>query len=371
VNKVQIGSLQLITIFANLVYGKAVGYTNGTIVRVVGNDAWLSMAAAFLTGALIMPAMVWLTRRRGSESPMEYIPKLLGRPLGSLVMLLMGIWFIGAYITSSITITQHINDYLMTETPLILFVVGYTALTAYGAWLGVEVVARLSVLGLVMAALLNLAMALGSISHVDPTRLLPFFDHGVLPVIAASARGDTDVAMATASALILLPLCSASAQRWLRICWWGLGTGGVLVLIWTIFEITVLGPEMTAQYLIACMQMARAAELSIYLHRYEMIMVVMFVYAVVTQSVICLYCAVGLTGGALRVKVGRGYLIGAVALLAMGPQYYLALDRDHYGAFLSVVWPPISIALAYATPLFLCLVALFRPAPKKATISNV
>ena len=370
-NKVQIGAVQLLTIFANLVFGKAVGYTNGTIIRAVGNDAWLSMIIAFLTGALVVPATVWLARRRGSETPAEYIPKLLGRPLGALTLLLLAVFFIGAYVTSAITITQHINDYLMTETPLSLFVVGYALLTVYGAYLGLEVVARLSVLGLVMTVLLNIAMVLGSITHVDLTRMLPFFDHGVLPVIAASARGDTDVTMATASALILLPLCAAPAKRWLRLCWWGLGIGGLLVLTWTVFEITVLGPEMTAQYLVACMQMARAAELSIYVHRYEMIMVVMFVYGVITQSVVCLYCAVGLTAGALPFKIKRGYLISALALLSIGPQYYLASDRDRYGQFLAVVWPPVCIALAYGIPLLLCLVALFRPAVGKGASKNV
>ena len=360
--KVQIGSFQLLTVIANLVYGKAVGYTNGTLARAVGRDTWLSMLIAFLEGMAIIPAMVWLARRRGAERPVDYIPKLLGRPLGRLIMLLLALFFYGAYITSAITISQHISDYLMTETPLILFVAGYTVLTAYGVHLGVEVAARLSVLGLIMIALLNLSMVMGSVQYMDLSRLLPVFDHGVLPVVAASSRAVTDVGIATAASLMLLPHLAAPPERWLKIGWWGLGLGCVLVLTWSVFEITVLGPEMTAQYLVACMQMARAAELSIYLHRYELIMVVMFVYGVVTQSVVCLYCAVGLTAGALPFKVKRGYLIGAAAIVTVGPQYYLAYDRDRYGAFLAMVWPPVSVALAFGLPLLLCLAALFQPA---------
>ncbi|HWI62302.1 MAG TPA: GerAB/ArcD/ProY family transporter [Symbiobacteriaceae bacterium] len=369
-SKVRIGVFQLFTIFVNLVFGKAIGYTNGVVARAVGNDTWLAMTIAFLTGIAIIPALVWLSVRRGGESPMEYIPKLFGRVLGSVVMLLLGGFFCVAYATSAITITQHINDYLMTESPLLLFVAGYTLLAAYGVYLGLEVAARLSVVGLIMTVLLNLSMVLGSVKHMELTQLLPLFDHGVLPVVAASARADTDVGIVTAAALLLLPLTNASGAKLLKAGVWGLAAGLVLVVTWSIFEITVLGPEVTAQFLVACMQMARAAELSIYLHRYELIMVIMFVYGVITQSVVCLYCATGMIEGALPFKVRRGYLISALALIVMGIQYYLAYDRDRYGAFLAILWPVISVVLALGLPLLICLVALFRPpaSPKKASV---
>jgi hypothetical protein len=166
--------------------------------------------------------------------------------------------------------------------------------------------------------------------------------------------------MATTVVLLLLPM-TEKPQQWLRFSWWGLGLGAVLVLTWSFFEITVLGPEVTGQYLIACMQLARAAELSIYLHRYEMIMVVLFVYGVISQSIALLYCATELLAAALPFKVRRGYLVTAVSLLSIAPQYYLAYDRERYGSFLAVIWPPITFALAFVLPLLLCAVAMFRP----------
>lgn len=362
-SKIRIGLFQLFTIFINLVFGKAIGYTSGTLARAVGNDAWMSMIIAFLTGLAILPAIVWLSGRTGGESPAVWLPKLLGRALGSLVMLLLAVFFLIAFCTSAITITQHINDYLMTETPLILFVIGYTVLSAYGVYLGLEVAARLSVIGMIITVLFNLSLVLGSVRHMDPARLLPLFDHGVLPVVTASTRADTDVGMVIAASLVLLPLAKAQGSKLLKAGLWGLVIGCILTVTWTIFEITVLGPEVTAQYLVSCMQMARAAELSIYLHRYEMIMVVMFVYGVITQSVVCLYCSVGMVEGILPLRVKRSYLIGAVALLAIAPQYYLSYDRDRYGAFLATVWPAVSVLLAFCLPLLLCLIALFRPLP--------
>ncbi|MDF2627830.1 MAG: spore gernimation protein [Symbiobacteriaceae bacterium] len=359
--KVKIGALQLITIFASLIFGKAIGFTNGGLARTVGRDAWASMTVALLTGMLLLPAIVWLARRGGGPL-IAYIKRLLGRWLGGLVLLLFAVYFGFAFATSANTMTLHISDYLMTETPFAVFVVGYTLLVTYGVYLGLEVAARLSVLGLIMTGLLTISMMAGSFDKFNYTQMLPMFDHGVLPVLAASSIAHTDVAMVAAAALALLPHSVGPPGRWNRLCWWGLGTGGILVLVWSIFETAVLGPDVVAQYLIACMQMARAAELSIYLHRYEMIMVVLFAYGVVTQSVVTLYCAVTLTEGALPWRVPRGWLILGWAALTVPLQFLLGNDRDRYGIFLETVWPAASIALAYGLPLFLCLVALLRPA---------
>lgn len=357
--EVRIGGWQLLTIIANLVFGKAIGYSSEVIARRVGNDAWLSTIAAFLAGLALMAANVWLARRFAPEGPTVYIPKLLGRWLGKAVLFALALYLFGAFITSAITIEQHVNDYLMTETPLIVFVLLYTAVAAYGAFLGIEVAARLSVLGLLLTILLNVLMVMGSVDHFHPDRLLPLFDHGLIPVLVASMGALPDIAMATLPALLLLPL-TIEPRHWHRLTQWGLILGAVLVLTWPIFEIAVLGPEVTAQYLIACMQMARAAELSIYLHRYEMVMVVLFVYGVLTQSIVCLYSACEMVRAVLPWKVRRRTLIAVAAALTLAPNYYLAFNRDRYGLFLDWPWPTLTIGMALGIPLALCLVALVR-----------
>ncbi|HLN65303.1 MAG TPA: hypothetical protein VK464_27595, partial [Symbiobacteriaceae bacterium] len=128
-----------------------------------------------------------------------------------------------------------------------------------------------------------------------------------------------------------------------------------------VFEVAVLGSEVTAQYLIACMQLCRAAELSIYLHRYEMLMVVFFVFGVITQSVVCLYGACELGAAVLPGQLRRPWLHVGAGLLAMPIVYYLGYDRDRYAGFLSVVWPLVAIPIAFGLPLLLAAVALLRP----------
>lgn len=356
----QITPLQALAVVACLPYGKSIGYTNGILADLVANDAWISMGLAFAVGLAAMAAVVWLVHRFRGRTATEAIPELLGRPLGAVAMLALASFFLVSFATSAITIEQHINDYLLVETPFIVFVAGYSLLIMYGCYLGIEVAARLGLVGVLSAAAINLSMVAGSLDKLQPERLLPFLDHGVPRVFTASLVASSDVTIALAGALVLLPL-TTSPSKWMRSAQWGLACGAALVLTWTFFELAVLGPEITSQYLIACMQMARAAELSIYLHRYELIMVVFFVYAVITQSVVCLYCATELTAAALPFRIRRGWLIVGLGLLSAILQYTVAYNREEYRAFLTVPWPIAATVTGLGVPLLICLVALFRP----------
>lgn len=364
--KVRISRLQLITMLACLVFGKAIGYTSGLMARTVESDAWLSMIFSFVWGMLLIALVAWIAARMGGAELHVYLPRLLGRPLSATVLLLLSLWFFVAYMTGAITITQHVNDYLMTETPVIVFVLATSIICLYAAYLGIEVLGRLSVLGLALTALLNLLMVAGSVQRLDFTRLLPLFDSGFLPVLAASSYGLTDVAMAVLSALMLLPMTGKPA-RWVRLGWWGMGIGAVLVVTWPIFELGVLSSRVTAQYLIACMQMARASELGIWLHRYELVMALLFVYSTITQASVCLYCATELLREATPLKrVPRPWVMTGAVLLTIPVRYALAYDRETYSQFLGVPWTLVCTGTVIGVPLLLAAVALLR-GPKAAS----
>lgn len=357
---IQIGRFQAVTILANLVYGKSLGFTAGVIARRVGNDLWISMLIAFATGAIIMIATSQLTRVYGTQTPTEYFPRLAGRPLGTLFLILMALFFAGSFITSGITVEFHLNDFLMTETPLIVFVVVYTLLVLYGAYLGLEVAARLSVWGLFAGLLLALSMIAGSLDRFSFDRLLPLFDHGVTDVVLASLIADTDVAMAVAASLFLFPYVQRQGN-WIGLSWLGLFYGALQSMAWPIFEVAVLGPEVTAQYLIACMQLGRASELSIYVHRYEMIMMILFASGVLAKSIVLLYLAFETISSALKLKrLGRGTAFAIFSLFTLPLHYWLASDRQLYNLFLDTWWPLISLPIAFGIPLALALLMLVR-----------
>lgn len=362
--QVKIGRLQLAALLANLVFGKSVGFTSGALARDVGRDDWVAMSLAFLVGFVVMSLMVWIAIRLGGQSLTASMPRLVGRPLGKLALLLLAVFFFIAFMTSAITMELHLSDYLMTETPLIVFVLLWTLASMYGVYLGVEVIGRLSLLGFFFAVTIDVLMVAGSVQHFHLNRLFPLFDSGVLPTVAASTMALPDVSLATAAALVLLPL-AGKPGKWLKLTWWGLLAGFLITIVWPVFEIGVLGPEVTAQYLISCMQMARAAELSIYLHRYELIMVIVFAYSVLAQSLASLWIACDLTDAALPFKVKRSILVPVLALLTIWPQYMLAVNRERYALFIARVWPIIALPIALGIPLLLAVVALFRRSARK------
>ncbi|MFZ5828157.1 MAG: GerAB/ArcD/ProY family transporter [Bacillota bacterium] len=359
-HRVHIGQWQLVAILACLAFGKSIGFTAGALTRMVSSDAWLSMSFAFLLAFVLILPSVWLARRFPTEQPRQYFPRVLGRPLGMLCLILLALFFFGSYIFSAITIELHVNDFLMTETPTLVFVVAYSLLCLYGAYLGLETAARLAFPGFLMSAAIGILMVAGTIDHFEGERLRPFFDHGVGPVLWGSTIALTDTAMVTAGALVIFPL-AGQPHRWLRIALWGLLGGALIVLVWPIFEIAVLGPEVTAQYLIACMQLARAAELSVYLHRYEMVMMVFFAWGVLTQSIVCLYTATEMLGAALPFRVSRGWFMTICVLIILPIHYQITIDRELTDVIMHQVWPVLSLPVALGLPPLIWLVSLLRP----------
>jgi len=370
VSKVKIGRLQLIFILANLVYGKSIGFTGGILARRVGNDSWLSMLLAFVGGALVMVLMVQLARRVQGQDLFQYLPRLLGTAAGKLAQLLLGLFFLGVFVASAVTIEHHINDFLMPDTPFIVFVVIYTVLTAYGVYLGIETAARFSLLGYLGGIAIAVSMMLGSTDTFDLSQLMPVLDHGAGPVATASLVAATDVLTATAAVIFLLPLTGEPKCKWLPICWWGLALGAAQTIVWPIYEVGVLGAEVTAQYMVACMELARGVQLGIYLQRYELIMVSFFSFAVFVQSLVSLWLAVKLISSVFGSVFGSrpsnwAYWVIGISLATIPGHYWLAYQRDLYIIVLANVWTPVAIVLALGLPLVIYAVSLVRRVPEE------
>lgn len=364
--QIRITGAQAVSLLACLAFGKSIGITSGAVAREVHNDTWLAMTMAFVGAFVLVLPFVALARRFPDQRPAVYIRRLLGPFLGGLVLLLFSFFFLGSFIFSAITVEAHVNDYLMTETPLIVFVVGLSLLCLYGAYLGLEVIGRLALSGLAFNVIIGLLMVMGSLDHFRLTRMLPTWDHGLGAITVASAMPWTDSAMTLVGLIFLWPRSKAAPERWQNLSWLGVLLGAITVLVWPIFELGVLGPEVTAQYLIACMQLARAAELGIYLHRYEMIMMIFFGWGALVQAMALLYLGLESLREVFALGISRGWFMLMTTLLQIPIHYFIAVDRERFDMVLNHSWPVISLPVALGLPLLLWLVAMVRRQPSSS-----
>jgi len=356
--RVQITNGMLIALIINMVYAKAIGLTQGIMAREAGADMWIATLLATAQGMFVMWVIARTQQRLPQLNFIEHASTLFGKWAGRLVGILFIVFFLGAFGSVMITFVYHLMDYFLPEMPILIFVIVGTTVGVYAIYFGLEVVARFAFVGLFSIIALNVLLMLGSLKDFDIRELLPVFQNGFVHTAVASRHNDTDWAMATMMTAMIYNhvkspiVCTRSGVL-------GILYGGLSIAMWPILEAGVLSPEVTSQYIVACMQMARSAEIGLFIHRYEMIMVAFFATSALVQTAMCLFCASLAASQVIGLKDYRP-LVLPIALLFGGFGYWTVLDHNQAMNMLSKHWPMVALPLAFGIPLLLYLLGFLR-----------
>jgi len=345
--KIRITNGMFVAILINMVYAKAIGVTQGMIAREIGQDMWLATSFATLQGVGMIYIGYLVLKKTPNMDFVELGSAALGRWFGIVVSLVLVVFFFGAFGSVMLTFVYHMRDYFLPEMPLFMFVIAALGIGLYGAFYGLEVMARMAFAGVFFILLLNGLIILGSFHQIDLENLRPVAESGLPRILWASRHGDTDWAMATMVAGMILPFVKHPEVRG-RAGMAGIALGGVMVALWPILETGVLSSEVTKEYIIACMKLARSAHIGHFIQRYEMIMVAFFSVSSILQMMMCLFAASLAVSKAVGLKDYRPMLLPVG--LALGGFAYWAVD-DHLRALeLLDLWPYLALPIAVGLP---------------------
>jgi spore germination protein (amino acid permease) len=340
-----------LALIINMVYSKALGLTQGIMAREVGGDMWTATIFSTLQGCFMMFMTALVIRRAPELDYMGQTKKLFGTWAGKFVGLIIFLFFTGAYFTVMITYVYHLMDYFLPEIPAYLFVVVSFLIGCYGVFAGLEVIGRIAFVGVFFIIALNILLMFGTIQEFDSKELLPILESGFWRTVWASRQNDTDWAMATMMAGVIYPYVKEN-QIWTRSGVAGILFGGLFVLEWPILETAVLSPEVTKQYIVACMQMARSAHIGQFIQRYELFMIAFFAFSLLVQMSMCLFCTCQAVSEVLNLKSYRPVII-PVGLILNGAAYWLIIDHTRAMNFLEGPWVIFSLSIAFVLPLLL------------------
>lgn len=340
-------------IIINMVYAKGIGLTQGSMAREVGSDMWISTILALLQGAVLIFIIVKIIQRMPRGDLIDQGSAMLGKWFGKVVSLLVFFFFLNAFGPILITFVYHIKDHFLPEGPTLLFVIVAVLIGAYAIHFGIEVIARMALVGVFSVLALNILILLGSLKYFDIREIMPLFSTDIWSVIWASRHNDTDWAMATMMAAIVLPIVK-NKETWRKSSLAGIAFGGMFVLMWPILEAGVLSPEVVGNYIISCMQLARSAEMGVFIHRYEMIMVAFFALSSLTQIMVTLLCASVAAQKLVGLKDYRPMII-PVSLILGGYGYWVVLDHERAMQILEHSWVVIGLSIAVGLPVVLYL----------------
>ena len=367
--KVQISNGMFLALIINMIYAKAIGVTQGSMAREVGGDIWISTLIATIQGAVIMFLVIYVIRRMPEGDLIDQSERLLGKWFGKFVAFITFLFFLAAYGPVMSTFVFHLKDYFLPEAPTLLFIISACLLGTYAIYFGIEVIARMALIGVFSIIALNILLMLGTLPEFDIRELRPTFQMGFTKTVWASRHHNTDWAMSTIMAGIILPMVG-DKKTWGKIGFAGIAYGMVFVIMWPILEAGVLTPESAAQYIVSCMQMARSAQIGYFVHRYEMIMIAFFALSILTQIMMSLLCASVAMQKILGLKDYRKVIFPTAFILsAFG--YWVNFDKNRAVDFLEGWWVYISIGIAVGLPsMILVLGFLFKKKLKKGIVAE-
>lgn len=352
--RVQITNGMFMGLIINMVYAKAIGVTQGSMAREVGRDIWLSTIISSIIAALLMVLIVTIIWRMPDGDLFKQGEKLIGKWFGKLLGLLFLIFFMGSFTVTMVTFVYHLNDYFLPEAPTWLIVLVAILVASYVLHFGIEVIARMALIGVFSILCLNILLLLGSLERFDIRELLPVFESGIGNTMWAGRHHLADWAMVIMMSAIILPMVK-NPSTWKRSGLSGILYGTAFVAMWPIVEVGVMSADVTAQYAISCMQMARSAQIGLYIHRYEMIMVAFFALSIMTQLMMSLYCAAVSLQKVVGLNDYRKVLI-PILLVFGGFSLWIVRDSARAMKFTENEWVGIALSTAICIPVFIWLI---------------
>ncbi|MBE0466926.1 MAG: endospore germination permease [Candidatus Desulforudis sp.] len=182
-----ITSGQLTAIVLTLVLSTALLLLPNTLAVKTAQSAWLAPWFALPVAVFVACLVIALHRRYPGQTPVEYAPRILGRPLGKAVGLMYVLFFFHMAATNIQEHSMFLDSTILITTPGAVFYGSLAVLAVYLLWQGLHVLVHLNQL-IVPIALATLLVLLLMVSpNMEPGHLAPLVSYGGLPDLLAGS----------------------------------------------------------------------------------------------------------------------------------------------------------------------------------------
>ncbi|MDD2553444.1 MAG: endospore germination permease [Desulfotomaculaceae bacterium] len=355
----KISERQLAFLMITVLITTAIFWAPQLACRAVEQDAWITAHMASVWGILSVLVIIALARRYPGLTLIEYLPLILGKPLGKIFGALYIFWFLSQGAVIILQFAYFLNITLMPNTPTAVFMVTVIALCFYALRSGLEVWARVNEILLFIAVLTIVAVIVLPFDNMDFSRLLPLADHSPGQLIytstnSASWRGEVIIAGMFIPAL-------ASFRHTPRNLIISVVLVGFIVAAVEISAVAVFGGVLTGQKEFPFFSLARMISIARIFDRLEVLIVITLLLGTFFKICAFLYCS---TLGAAQVFGFKDYqfllLPLSVLMLALANNFFRGIPD--MTDFLTHVFPGTALFSAeLVIPLFLYLIAIFRP----------
>lgn len=324
-------------------------------------DAWMSAILSGLGGVFITIIIVMLSKRHPHESLVEICKSLLGKWAGGILSAFFLLFFLNVTVIIVREFAEILNNAIMPETPIPIFIVYVMLAVILAVNLGLEAIIRTNAITLPISLLSLFLILVLLVKDYHPEALVPVLEEGWKPVIAGSL-----VPLALYGEIILLPMIYPYVRDQQKVLFYSILAEFVSMfyLVGLILAVVaVFGPEEAANLTLPVFSLVRMISIADFFERIESIMVAVWISLLYAKMCIYLYVGVIGTGQLFRLKNYKNLIIpfgSAVIILAYKSFNNLA-DLKY---FTSKYWGYYAVLFEYVVPCFLLVLSFCRKGKK-------
>ncbi len=162
--------------------GSAIIFNPTPLIERSGNAAWLSLLLAGAIGYAILAMLLHLHRRFPGMSYVDISRALIGSVLTVMIGFATLTYLLQMQAAIVVGVGLFMINSMMRETPIYAFTFLIFLISAMTARAGIEVMARMFTLLLIITSLFTFIVLLLALPNYEPSSLFPMFPKGIKPV---------------------------------------------------------------------------------------------------------------------------------------------------------------------------------------------
>ena len=143
--------------------------------KYIGNNGYWGFLLAFCVAIPVIAVICRLGKRFPRKSVIQYLPEVMGIPLGKLLGFLYLVVIMVLMIWASRAISEQLSVYFLSRTPMWAAVFIFLVVSAFVAYQGIEGVSRLAAFLFPVTFFFSLIAILFSFQNFDLDNIRPFF----------------------------------------------------------------------------------------------------------------------------------------------------------------------------------------------------
>lgn len=304
--KKRISLSQTVYLLMILVISTADIFLPAIIARQAGRDAWISVLIA--TALSIVFGLIWLplASRFPDETFPDYLPKILGQPLGGLLGLLYVLFFLSLISVVAREFGALAATAFLPLTPVIILEVAITAISVYAALEDIEVIARTNEALFPLGLFLLVSVFILTTKDMEFKNYLPILENGLKPPILGALTlsawmGETFLM------LYLYPYINNKNMAVYGIIGSHILIGGGLLLGTS--SIALFGAELTADIVIPPLAMVQIINLANFIQRLDAVIMATWVGGIFIKLSLFIYVAALSLSSSLNVRSYKPFVV--------------------------------------------------------------